>query len=213
MRKINCFSFVCILCTLNEINEPYIFQQFVALFALVAVANAGVLAPAYSYAAAPAISYAAPIARLAVPALAKTVVDADYDANPQYNYAYSVADALTGDNKHQEETRNGDTVQGSYSLVEADGTTRTVTYTADSINGFNAVVSKSGTPVVAAPAIRYAAPVIAKVAAPVARLAYAAPALSYAAPIAHVAHPAVAYAAAPAVVKTSYASPYASYVH
>lgn len=35
-------------------------------------------------------------------------------------------------------------VKGSYSVVEPDGTTRTVHYTADDKNGFNAVVTKSG---------------------------------------------------------------------
>lgn len=33
---------------------------------------------------------------------------------------------------------------GQYSLVEPDGSIRTVDYTADPIHGFNAVVSKSG---------------------------------------------------------------------
>jgi len=33
---------------------------------------------------------------------------------------------------------------GQYSLVEPDGSIRTVDYTADSIHGFNAVVTKSG---------------------------------------------------------------------
>lgn len=33
---------------------------------------------------------------------------------------------------------------GSYSLVEPDGTTRTVDYTADDHNGFNAVVHRAG---------------------------------------------------------------------
>lgn len=33
---------------------------------------------------------------------------------------------------------------GQYSLVEPDGSIRTVDYTADPINGFNAVVTKSG---------------------------------------------------------------------
>lgn len=35
-------------------------------------------------------------------------------------------------------------VHGSYSLTEPDGTIRKVTYTADKINGFNAVVEKTG---------------------------------------------------------------------
>jgi hypothetical protein len=55
-----------------------------------------------------------------------------------------VADAHTGDKKSHSETRDGDVVKGHYSLVEADGTTRTVHYTADKHNGFNAHVTKSG---------------------------------------------------------------------
>ncbi|KAK2582071.1 hypothetical protein KPH14_002775 [Odynerus spinipes] len=66
----------------------------------------------------------------------------EFDATPQYSFAYDVQDALTGDSKAQYETRNGDIVQGSYSLIEADGTRRIVQYTADPVNGFNAVVSR-----------------------------------------------------------------------
>lgn len=55
-------------------------------------------------------------------------------------------DPATGDIKHQSEERTGDVVRGQYSLVEPDGTIRTVDYTADPVNGFNAVVSKSGKP-------------------------------------------------------------------
>lgn len=51
-------------------------------------------------------------------------------------------DALTGDAKNQQETRSGDVVQGSYSLIEPDGSRRTVEYTADPIHGFNAVVNR-----------------------------------------------------------------------
>uniref|UniRef100_A0A034W6K3 Larval cuticle protein A3A n=1 Tax=Bactrocera dorsalis TaxID=27457 RepID=A0A034W6K3_BACDO len=66
----------------------------------------------------------------------------DYDSHPQYSFAYDVRDTLTGDEKQQEEKRDGDLVQGQYSLVEPDGTRRVVEYTADDINGFNAIVSK-----------------------------------------------------------------------
>ena len=51
-------------------------------------------------------------------------------------------------------------IPGQYSLVEPDGSIRTVDYTADPINGFNAVVSKT------APAIHPPTPV--KVVAPIA---------------------------------------------
>ena len=74
----------------------------------------------------------------------------------RYHYEYSVNDPITGDAKSQQESRDGDVVQGSYSLVEADGSLRTVQYTADSVNGFNAVVSRSGA--VAAPSALAPAP-------------------------------------------------------
>ncbi|XP_065200499.1 cuticle protein 7-like [Planococcus citri] len=69
-----------------------------------------------------------------------------YDANPNYNFEYAVADPVTGDQKSQSETRNGDTVQGYYQLLEPDGTYRTVTYVADPVGGFRAQVSKNGAP-------------------------------------------------------------------
>ncbi|XP_015590908.2 uncharacterized protein LOC107265701 [Cephus cinctus] len=132
--------------------------KFVILAAFVAAVNAGVIAPGYH--AAPAVAYA-------------NAVDADYDPNPQYSYSYDVHDTITGDTKSQQETRNGDVVEGSYSLIESDGTRRVVHYTADPHNGFNAVVQKEPAQV----AIK-AAPVVAKYAAP-APLAY------HAAPVAH----------------------------
>lgn len=54
-----------------------------------------------------------------------------------------MSDYHTGDVKSQHETRDGDVVKGSYSLVEPDGTIRTVEYTADKVNGFNAVVHRT----------------------------------------------------------------------
>ncbi|KAI4501208.1 hypothetical protein M0802_003581 [Mischocyttarus mexicanus] len=98
----------------------------------------------------------------------------NYDPNPQYSFSYSVADGLTGDNKAQEETRSGDVVQGSYSLIEPDGSRRIVSYAADPINGFNAVVQKDPSVTVTKTAV--AAPV-----APVAAVA-ARPAVAVAGP-------------------------------
>lgn len=46
--------------------------------------------------------------------------------------------------KNQHEERDGDVVKGEYSLVQPDGITRTVHYTADHHNGFQAQVSYSG---------------------------------------------------------------------
>ncbi|XP_033150077.1 cuticle protein 21 isoform X1 [Drosophila busckii] len=64
------------------------------------------------------------------------------DPHPKYNFAYDVQDSLSGDSKSQVETRDGDVVQGEYSLDDADGYRRTVKYTADDIHGFNAVVHR-----------------------------------------------------------------------
>lgn len=84
-----------------------------------------------------------------------------FQAYPKYSFNYGVNDVHTGDIKSQWEERDGDVVKGEYSLVEPDGSVRTVSYTADAHNGFNAVVHRSGPAVhpgavvkaVAAPAI------------------------------------------------------------
>lgn len=62
--------------------------------------------------------------------------------NDYSSFAYDVADPNTGDYKSQVESRIGGTVKGQYSLIDPDGTKRIVDYTADDINGFNAVVRK-----------------------------------------------------------------------
>ena len=150
------------------------------LACFVAAASAGLVPAAPVVYSAPAY-HAAPLAYAAAP-IAKIE---EYDAHPKYSFAYDVQDSVSGDSKSQHESRDGDVVQGSYSLVEPDGSKRIVDYSADPLNGFNAVVRKE---VVGAKVV---APVVAKVAAP----------LAYAAPVVHAAvHAApVAYAAAPVV--------------
>lgn len=106
-------------------------------------------APAFAKVAAAPVAYAAPVA-----------VAEEYDPNPQYSYGYDVQDGITGDSKSQVESRNGDVVQGSYSLTDPDGTRRTVDYVADPVNGFNAVVRKEPLAVAAAPVA--ATPLVAK---------------------------------------------------
>ncbi|XP_050563724.1 cuticle protein-like [Spodoptera frugiperda] len=202
------------------------------------------------------VAYAAPIAKLyilqflafsalvaAATAVAVPVVPvaklayAQPEAPAQYEYTYSVHDNQSGDVKQQQESRSGDAVHGSYSLVQPDGVHRIVDYTADEEHGFNAVVRYEGTPIPQAPAkIAVAAPVayapapvtkivsaapVAKVtyAAPVAKLAYAAPVakLAYAAPVAKLAYAApvakVAYSAAPAQVTYAQAPAQVTYAH
>uniref|UniRef100_A0A2S2NBV4 Cuticle protein 8 n=1 Tax=Schizaphis graminum TaxID=13262 RepID=A0A2S2NBV4_SCHGA len=64
-----------------------------------------------------------------------------------YHFQYSVHDPLTGDEKSQNEVGDGHgSVKGSYSLVEADGSTRVVEYTADDVHGFRAVVKRIEAP-------------------------------------------------------------------
>lgn len=92
-----------------------------------------------------------------------------FDPNPHYSFSYGVADPHTGDSKHAEEHLENGVVHGSYSLTEPDGTIRKVTYTADKVHGFNAVVEKSGHAV-------HAAPVFKKVVAPI---VHAAPVVHY----------------------------------
>ncbi|ALC47366.1 CG42367 [Drosophila busckii] len=171
--------------------------KFIALFALIAAASAGLLPAAQVYHAAPAVAhYAAPalVKTVAPVAVAQHVIakhDDEYDPHPQYKFAYDVQDSLSGDSKTQVEERDGDVVRGEYSLVDADGYKRTVQYTADPINGFNAVVNREPLghvvkTVAAAPVAHYAAPAVAH---------YAAPAVvKTVAPVAHYAAPAqVAY--------------------
>ncbi|XP_055840609.1 uncharacterized protein LOC129908258 [Episyrphus balteatus] len=64
--------------------------------------------------------------------------------HPGYAFSYGVKDLHTGDVKSQWESREGDTIKGHYSVLEPDGSIRTVDYTADSKNGFNAVVKTVG---------------------------------------------------------------------
>lgn len=92
-----------------------------------------------------------------------------FQGSPHYSFNYGVRDHHTGDVKSQWEVRDGDSVKGEYSLLEPDGTTRTVKYTADKHHGFNAVVIKKGKakhpsshpkPVYGPPKIEYGAPAV-----------------------------------------------------
>lgn len=155
---------------------PYVAAPVAKTFAaapLVAKTFAAAPAPVVAAAPAPVVAAApAPVvakavaAPLAAPVVAKAaLVEPEVvDAHPQYQYAYNVQDTLTGDSKTQEETRDGGVVRGSYSLIEPDGSRRTVNYYADDVNGFNAVVQKDVPVAVAAPVVAAPAPVVAKTA-------------------------------------------------
>ncbi|CAH1982742.1 unnamed protein product [Acanthoscelides obtectus] len=68
----------------------------------------------------------------------------DHNEPTDYSFSYGVKDYHTGDIKNQWEKKHGDTVTGHYSVVEPDGSVRTVEYSADDKTGFNAVVKHSG---------------------------------------------------------------------
>ncbi|XP_025199668.1 cuticle protein 21-like [Melanaphis sacchari] len=116
---------------------------------VVATAPAKVVATAPAKIVTPAktVPVAVAPAKLVAPAVPVTkvvqVVPAQFQPDPSYTFAYQVQDQITGDSKSQQETRQGDVVKGQYSLIEPDGTRRTVDYTADPTNGFNAYVQKS----------------------------------------------------------------------
>ncbi|XP_050514574.1 uncharacterized protein LOC126889902 [Diabrotica virgifera virgifera] len=61
-----------------------------------------------------------------------------------YSFSYGVKDYHTGDIKHQWEKKDGNKITGHYSLVEPDGSIRSVEYSADEHSGFNAVVKHTG---------------------------------------------------------------------
>ncbi|CAD0197078.1 unnamed protein product [Chrysodeixis includens] len=116
---------------------------------------------AVAYHAAPAVTtyHAAPAVATYHAAPVRAAYHAEeINTHPQYEFNYSVADGHTGDNKSQHESRDGDVVRGSYSLHEADGSVRTVEYSADAHSGFNAVVHNThptAAPVHVAPAHYY----------------------------------------------------------
>lgn len=136
-------------------------HQILILFAIITWTSAGLLQhggivspnyPTYQYQTSPvpalttahlqAAAATQAAALLAHVPILQTHVE-PFDPHPQYSFAYAVNDHHTGDSKSQHESRNGDVVQGQYSLTDPDGSRRTVDYTADAHNGFNAVVHRT----------------------------------------------------------------------
>ncbi|XP_069668656.1 cuticle protein 7-like [Periplaneta americana] len=84
------------------------------------------------------------VTTLAAPVYEEHKEEVEHHAPAHYQFKYGVVDGHTHDQKEQAEKRDGDKVEGYYKLVEPDGTTRTVHYTADKHTGFHAEVVKSG---------------------------------------------------------------------
>jgi hypothetical protein len=103
-------------------------------------------APGRFFVAAPAVprDAAAPGAFRLLPTAAAEEEQPGYDPHPRYQFGYEVADSLSGDSKAREETRDGDLVTGSYTVADPDGRIRTVIYSADPVNGFQARVTYDG---------------------------------------------------------------------
>ncbi|GAB6028083.1 hypothetical protein CHUAL_002303 [Chamberlinius hualienensis] len=61
-----------------------------------------------------------------------------------FNFGYDVKDSKYGNYQSRQESGSADpkgVTKGSYSLVEPDGSVRTVNYIADWVNGFRAIVN------------------------------------------------------------------------
>lgn len=71
--------------------------------------------------------------------------EGDYDPNPSYQFGFDVKDDQFTNYQTRKEERDGKTITGSYSVVDADGYIRTVKYTADPKEGFKAEVSREPT--------------------------------------------------------------------
>merc|ERR1711935_1180918 len=131
----------------------------------------------------------------------------DLSEPPAYAYEYGVNDGYSGANFQQQETRDGYTTSGSYTVALPDGRVQTVTYH-DGGDGMVQEVTYTGEAVYAeapgyaapvvhhAPAVHHAAPVVHH-AAPVVH--HAAPLVHHAAPLVHHAAPLVHHAAHHAV--------------
>merc|ERR1711887_294825 len=133
----------------------------------------------------------------------------DLSEPPAYAYEYGVNDDYSGANFQQQETRDGYTTSGSYTVALPDGRVQTVTYH-DGGDGMVQEVTYTGeavydeapvahhAPVVhhAAPVVHHAAPVVHH-AAPLVH--HAAPGVHHAAPVVHHAAPVVHHAAHHAV--------------
>ncbi|KAM3962362.1 cuticular protein RR-2 motif 79 [Aphomia sociella] len=129
--------------TVSQYSSPAFAQHSAQRLASVS----HISAPAISSVGAPAIGAVAQAAHIATSPVAVKNVHTEflenYDAHPRYAFEYSVNDPHTGDVKQQKEERDGEVVKGQYSLVEPDGSVRTVDYVADWETGFHADVRNS----------------------------------------------------------------------
>lgn len=68
--------------------------------------------------------------------------------NPSYQFGFDVKDDEFTNYQNRKESRDGNVIKGSYSVVDSDGFIRTVSYTADPKEGFKAEVVREPTDIV-----------------------------------------------------------------
>jgi Insect cuticle protein len=136
--------------------------KFVALCAFIAVASA---LPQHYYNDDHHHHYQPAIVKQVVqPTILKKIIHEEHEAPANYDFTYSVHDDHTGDVKEQHEVAKDGSVEGYYTLIDADGYRRIVHYTANHEQGFIAKVERQ--PLEGHKIVK-AQPVIAKVALPV----------------------------------------------
>lgn len=68
-----------------------------------------------------------------------------FKPNPSYQFGFDVKDDEFTNYQNRKESREGNVIKGSYSVVDSDGFIRTVSYTADPKEGFKAEVVREPT--------------------------------------------------------------------
>ena len=131
------FKVSCKFHKFHEISSDFIEFQLTITFALIAVAAAG------------SLSYVKRTDNFEGAGIGSweggAGIHGDYHHHyPSYKFEYGVNDPHTHDHKSQWEKRDGDKVVGEYTLDEADGTKRIVSYHADGKTGFHAEVKRVG---------------------------------------------------------------------
>ncbi|CAO1352346.1 unnamed protein product [Diamesa tonsa] len=109
--------------------------KVIVFFAFVAVASAGILQGGY-------YQPQQTIIKQIQPTIVKQLVHAAPEAPANYEFNYAVNEASTGDVHSQQEKAENGVIRGSYQMNDADGFLRTVDYTADDVNGFQANVRR-----------------------------------------------------------------------
>merc|ERR1711973_607831 len=177
------FTFEHLITTPQQPNPNPIITMIRAIIASALAASAMATAPAPIFHPAPVVVHAAP-ARVFHPAPVVVAHPAPVDETPKpFAFEYAVADDYSKSNFNAQETSDGHSTTGSYSVNLPDGRVQTVTYTVDPYAGYVADVNYEGTaqypeykPVHPAP-VYHPAPVVVAHPAPV--LVHAAPAHPY----------------------------------